>query len=71
MDKEDAKLSILEPMHMHAFSITLVPLGIATTYVHLELLVLLHTGSYTAPVASVMLPLLLLILLLDFAAVSC
>jgi len=39
---------------------------------HLELLVVLHTGSYTATVASsVMLPLLLLILLLDFAAASC
>ena len=38
---------------------------------HLELLVLLHTGSYTASVASVMLPLLLLMLLLAFAVVSC
>jgi len=38
---------------------------------HLELLVLLHTGSYTALVASEMLPLLLLMLLPAFATASC
>jgi len=57
---------------LHAFYITLVvPLSIAVTCTHLEVLVLLHTSSYTAPTARVMLPLLLLILLFDFVAGPC